>query len=115
MVGSSSEYCFFYIVVTKHTVFRTTLLEGHFPVLDDAVASQLIKNGKYEALDSKPSWLVAQKVSVLWKTTTLDPVNTSKICGFYQVHNCTNKSGIVHHARQTQTHCPTLNSILNSH
>ena len=49
----------------------------HFPVSADAVASQLVRNGKYEAVDRKSSRLVSQEVSDLWRATTLDAVNIS--------------------------------------
>ena len=47
------------------------------PVSADAIASQLIKNGRYEAVDRKSSRLVSQEVSDLWRATTPDPVNIS--------------------------------------
>ena len=50
---------------------------GHCPVSADAIASQLVRNGKYEAIDRKSSRLVSQEVSDLWRATTLDPVNIS--------------------------------------
>ena len=49
----------------------------HCPVSADATASQLVRNGKYEAVDRKSSRLVFQKVSDLWRATTLDAVNIS--------------------------------------
>ena len=47
----------------------------HCPVSADAIASQLVKNGKYKAVDRKSSRLVSQEVSDLWRATTPDPVN----------------------------------------
>ena len=47
------------------------------PVSADAIASQLVRNGKYEAVDHKSSRLVFQKVSDLWRDTTPDAVNIS--------------------------------------
>ena len=47
----------------------------HYPVLADAIASQLVRNGKYEAVDRKSSRLVSQEVSDLWRATTPDAVN----------------------------------------
>ena len=41
--------------------------------------SQLVRNGKYEAVDRKSSQLVSQKVSDLWRTTKPDTVNISDI------------------------------------
>ena len=45
------------------------------PVSANAIASQLVRNGKYEAVDRKSSRLVFQEVSDLWKATTPDAVN----------------------------------------
>ena len=47
----------------------------HCPVSANAIASQLVRNGKYEAVDCKSSRLVSQEVSDLWRATTPDPVN----------------------------------------
>ena len=47
------------------------------PVSADAIASQLVRNGKYEAVDRKSSQLVFQEVSDLWRATTPDTVNIS--------------------------------------
>ena len=49
----------------------------HYPVSADAIAFQLVRNGKYEAVDRKLSRLVSQEVSDLWRVTTLDAVNIS--------------------------------------
>ena len=49
----------------------------HCPVSADAIASQLVRNGKYEAVDRKSSRLVSQEVSDLWRVTTPDAVNIS--------------------------------------
>ena len=49
----------------------------HCPVSADAIASQLIRNERYEAVDHKSSRLVSQKVSDLWRATTPDAVNIS--------------------------------------
>ena len=49
----------------------------HYPVSADAIASQLVKNGKNEADDRKSSLLVFQEVSDLWRATTSDAVNIS--------------------------------------
>ena len=49
----------------------------HYPVSVDAIASQLVRNGKYEAVDCKSSRLVFQEVSDLWRATTPDAVNIS--------------------------------------
>ena len=49
----------------------------HCPVSADSIASQLVRNGKYEAVDRKSSRLVFQEVSDLWRATTPDAVNIS--------------------------------------
>ena len=49
----------------------------HCPVSADAIASQPVKNGKYEAVDRKSSRLVSQEISELWRATTPDAVNIS--------------------------------------
>ena len=49
----------------------------HCPVSADAIASQLVRKGKYEAVDCKSSRLVSQEVSDLWRATAPDPVNIS--------------------------------------
>ena len=49
----------------------------HCLVSADATASQLVRNGKYEAVDRKSSRLVFKEVSDLWRATTLDAVNIS--------------------------------------
>ena len=49
----------------------------HCPVSADAIASQLVRNGKYEAVDCKSSQLVYQEVSEFWRATTPDAVNIS--------------------------------------
>ena len=49
----------------------------HCPVSANAIASHLVRNGKYEAVDNKSSRLVSQEVSDLWRATTPDAVNVS--------------------------------------
>ena len=49
----------------------------HCPVSANAIASQLVRNGKYEAVNRKSSRLVFQEVSDLWRATTPDAVNIS--------------------------------------
>ena len=49
----------------------------HCPVSADAIASQLVRNGKYEAVDRKSSRLVSQEVCDFWRATTPDAVNIS--------------------------------------
>ena len=49
----------------------------HCPVSADAIVSQLVRNGKYEAVDRKSSRFVSQEVSDIWRATTPDTVNIS--------------------------------------
>ena len=56
---------------------RSRHFHRHCPVSADAIASQLVKNGKYEAVDRKSSRLVFQEVFDLWRATTPDAVNIS--------------------------------------
>ena len=49
----------------------------HCPVSANAIASQLLRNGKYEAVDHKSSRLVFQEVPDLWRATRPDAVNIS--------------------------------------
>ena len=41
----------------------------HCGVSANAIASQLIRNGRYECIDRKSSCLISQEVSDLWKAT----------------------------------------------
>ena len=47
------------------------------PVSADAIASQLVKNGKYEGVNRRSSRLVLQEVSDLWRADPLHPANVS--------------------------------------
>ena len=49
----------------------------HCSVSANPIASQLVRNRKYEAVDCKSSRLVSQEVSVLWRATTPEAVNIS--------------------------------------
>ena len=49
----------------------------HCTVSADAIASQLVRNGKYKVVDHKSSRLVFQEVSDLWRAITPDPKNIS--------------------------------------
>ena len=63
---------------SKHNLTgRSQHSPRHCPISADAIASQLVRNGKYEAVDSMSSPLVSQEVSDLWRATTLDAVNIS--------------------------------------
>ena len=50
----------------------------HCSVSADAIASQLVRNGKYEAIDRKSSRRVSQLLFDLWRATTPDAVNISE-------------------------------------
>ena len=72
----------FHTLVEKRTILnnrtgRSRHSPRHCPVSADAIASQLIRNGKYEAVDRKSSRLVSQEVSDLWRATTPDALNIS--------------------------------------
>ena len=47
------------------------------PISADVIASQLVRNGKYEAVNRNSFRLVSQEVSDLWRATTPDAVNIS--------------------------------------
>ena len=63
--------------ILNNLIGRSRHSPRHCPVSTDAIASQLVGNGKYEAVDCKLSQLVSQEVSDLWRTTTLGAVNIS--------------------------------------
>ena len=44
----------------------------------NAIASQLITNGRYEGIDGDSSRLISQEVSDLWRATQTSPVNISE-------------------------------------
>ena len=70
-------------LVEKHWIILNNLTGRsqhspcHCPILADAIASQLVRNGKYKAVDRKSSRLVFQGVSDLWRAITPDAVNIS--------------------------------------
>ena len=74
MVRSSSEQV--WSILNKLTG-RSRQSFRHCPVSADAIASQLVRNGKYEAVDRKSSRLVFQEVSDFWRATTPDAINIS--------------------------------------
>ena len=49
----------------------------HGLVSAEAIGSQLVRNGRYEAVDCKSSQLISQEVSDFWRAITPDPVNIS--------------------------------------
>ena len=50
----------------------------HCPVSADAIASQLVRNGRYDGVNFKSSRFVSQEVSDFWVVTTPNPVNISE-------------------------------------
>ena len=50
----------------------------HCTVSANAIASQLIRNGRYESIDRESSRLISQEVSDLWRATPTSPVNISE-------------------------------------
>ena len=56
---------------------RSRYSPRHCPVSADAIAFQLVRNGKYEAVDHKSSRVVSQEVIHLWRAITPDAVNIS--------------------------------------
>ena len=63
--------------ILNHRTGRSRHSPSHCLVSADAIASQLVINGKYEAVDRKSSRLVLQEVSDLWRATTPDAINIS--------------------------------------
>ena len=49
----------------------------HCPASADVITCQLVRSGRYKAVDRKSSRLVFQEVSDLWRATTPDAVNIS--------------------------------------
>ena len=47
------------------------------PVSANAIAAQLVKNGKYEGVDRESSRLISREVSDLWRALIPSPVNLS--------------------------------------
>ena len=57
--------------------YRSRHSPRHSFVSADAIASRLVRNGKYDAVERKSSRLVSQEMSDLWRNTTPDAVNIS--------------------------------------
>ena len=49
----------------------------HCSISADAIASQLVRNGRYEDVNPASSRLISQELSDLWRATTSSPVNIS--------------------------------------
>ena len=49
----------------------------HCPVSANAIASQLVRNGKYEDIDRESSRLISQEVSDLWRASTSSSIDLS--------------------------------------
>ena len=69
--------CFSNPRILNNLTGRSRHSPRHCPVSANAIASQLVRNGKYEAVDRKSPRLVSQEVSDLWRATTPDAVNIS--------------------------------------
>ena len=52
-------------------------LSSYCAVSADASAFQLVRNGKYKAVDRKSSRFVSQEVCDIWRVKTPNPVNIS--------------------------------------
>ena len=61
--------------ISNNLTGRSRHSPRHCLVSADAIASQLVRNGKYEAVDRNSSRLVSQEVSDLWTATKPDAVN----------------------------------------
>ena len=61
----------------EHLTGRSRHYPRHCPFSADVIASQLIRNRKYEAVDCKSFRLFYQEVSDLWRATIPDAVNIS--------------------------------------
>ena len=59
---------------------RSRRSPGHCAVSANAIASHLIRNGRYEGIGRESSRLMSQEVSDLWRATPTSPVNTSESC-----------------------------------
>ena len=57
---------------------RSRHFSRHCPVSADAIASQLVRNGRDEDVYCASSLLISQEVSDLWKATTSSPVYISE-------------------------------------
>ena len=65
--------------ILNNLIGRSRHSTHHCPFSTYAIASPLVRNGRYEAVDRNSSRLVSQEVSDLWRATTTDPVNISDI------------------------------------
>ena len=52
----------------------------HCAISANVIASQLIRNGRYEGIDRESSRLMSQEVSDLWRATPTSQVNISESC-----------------------------------
>ena len=64
--------------ILKNLTGRSRRSPRHCAVSANAIASQLIKNGKYEGIERESSPLISQEVSDLWRATPTSPVNISE-------------------------------------
>ena len=64
--------------VLNNLTGRSRRSPRHCAISANAIASQLIRNDRYEGIDRESSRLISQKVSDLWRVTPASPMNTSK-------------------------------------
>ena len=57
---------------------RSRRSRRHYAVSANAIASQLVRNGRYKGIDRESSQLISQEVSDLWRATPRSLVNISK-------------------------------------
>ena len=63
--------------ILNNLIGRSRHSPRHCPVSANAIASQLVRKGKYEAVDRNSSRFVSQEVSDLFRATAPDAVNIS--------------------------------------
>ena len=64
--------------ILNNVTGRSRRSPRHCTVSAKAVASQQIRNGRYEGIDHESSRLILQEMSDLWRATPASPVNISK-------------------------------------
>ena len=63
--------------VLNNRTGRSRRSPRHCAVSANAIASQVIRNGRYEGIDRESSQLISQEVSDLWRATSTSSVNIS--------------------------------------
>ena len=75
------EFSYFSLVAwstLNNLTGRSRQFSHQCPVSANAIASQLVKNGKYDGANREISRSIMQELSDLWRATTPDAVNTSE-------------------------------------